>query len=166
MTTIATDGRFVASDSAMFTGTTRSPWSVPKIKQEKDRVFAFSGAIALFEPMVDWYKKGLPKINIPADFKSVKNDQDWGDLWVFEGGQLFEVSNKYPFKLRLDVPFAMGNGMDHALAILVYGGSVMEAMQVALTLNSQSGGPIHCIELPTELRVKKPDNFVPIKLEF
>jgi hypothetical protein len=163
MTTIATDGQFLATDSAMFQGTTRAPWSVPKYIIEDDRIFVFSGAMALFEPMVDWYKKGLNKSTIPQGNKNHKDDEDWGDLWVFEGGHLYEISNKWPYKLKLNVPVAMGSGGDIALAILTYGGTVLEAIQVAVTLNSLSGGPVECIELPPELRVKKPSSFMPLR---
>jgi hypothetical protein len=163
MTTIATDGRFLATDSAMFQGTTRSPWSVTKMIIEEERIFVFSGCLAFFEPMVDWYKKGLSRTQIPMGNKNVKSDDDWGDLWIFEGGQLYEVSNKWPYKLKLGVPSAMGNGGDFALAILTYGGTVYEALQVATALNGMTGGPINCIELPPELRVKKPDSFIPLR---
>lgn len=163
MTTIATDGLSIAADTAMFSGHTKAPWGVSKIIQEETRVFAFSGSFALLEPMITWYKDGCPKTRIPSSVKASDIDSDNSTLWIFEGGQFFEITNKYPHKLKLEVPFAMGSGSNYALSLLTWGATAYEALQVAIALDPWSGGAIQQVTLPSELVVEKPVSFIPIR---
>lgn len=157
MTTIATDGRTVAADSLITNGRSCVElYNQPKIYHEADRVFAASGDIYMVEPMIRWYLKS-PKCPDVKAFPTHRTE-DSCQIWIFEDGQLYEITSNFPHKLQIQAPTAMGSGHHYARGAMVLGHSPAEAVWAASVWDPGTGGDIVSFELPERLRV----NCVPI----
>lgn len=161
MTTIATDGLVVASDSVVSVGSSfLEPFSVNKIITRNDRIFAFSGVMCLFEAMIQWYLDGHKSKDIPV-FRSDKPD-DCSWFWVFDNGKLIEFSNQYPYPMELKAPVAMGSGSYYASTAFVLGAGAELAVKAAIRCDPFSRGPVSIVELPEALRIPRCSNFQPL----
>lgn len=150
MTTAATDGRIVAADTLICTGSnTLEMWTRSKIIEQDGRVFVFSGDVYLVQPFIDWFIKGKN-----AKFLPVHTPRD--ELWMlaFEGGKLWEFGLHCPYPVECGVPIALGSGRQYAMGALALGHGPQEAVLAAIRCDPFSGGQVDHLVLPKHLHVQ------------
>lgn len=142
MTTIATDGKTMAADGqAEVSGSILTSDSVKVVRLPDGSLFGSAGrridrpkAVAY---MVDGGKK--PKL---VDFQALHLKVD-GSLWYL---------NEELEPTRVNVPCAVGSGMDFALGAMDFGASPEEALAVAIERDPSSGGLISVLCLDEKLK--------------
>lgn len=148
MTTIATDGHYVAADTGVTFDGMRLPWGFEKIRSIGGRVYAFSGCTPQFDPFVRWWEGG----RLWAPPPPVKDSPSY--FWVFENGHLYELNAEVPHPLRLGAPSAIGHGAPYAITAMLLGKTAGEAVEVAIMLDAYTFGDVQVVELPERLRFK------------
>lgn len=149
MTTVATDGLVVATDTLINTGNyTLEMWPGQKLIERDGRVFTFSGNAYLFKPYIDWYLKGANPRYIP-----VGQSDDNTMIWAFDGGKLLEFGPSCLYPMELGAPTAMGTGRMYALGALALGHSPQEAVLAGIRCDPYSGGTPVSLVLPEHLRI-------------
>lgn len=149
MTTIVTDGKVVVADTGV-SNNGRLSWGYRKVIDRGDRVYAFCGWSAMFLPWINWYEGKRDPYRLPV--KSDKTETDV--LWIFEGGQLIEVTSDAPYPLVVGVPSAMGSGALFARGALALGHPPIEAVQAAMLCDYCTFGDILTLDLPEALQIK------------
>lgn len=151
MTTIAYDGKTLATDSVSFLGDSlRIGCNANKLVVERGCAFAFAGNRVLGEPWMDWFFRGADPEKRPS---GVRESDDDLDMWVWSDGQLFQYTSTMPYPWVVPIPFAMGSGGDFAMGAFRFGevsGTPVSAEQAVLTAiacDPFSGGPVQVIDL-------------------
>lgn len=159
MTTICTDGLFIAADSQSTSDGMRDSGEYEKIIERQGKIFALCGSHAYFDPLIDWYlsasegERPNPE-KMPRPIPGVR-DVSFA-FWVFDDGKLFEFSDIVPYPQRVYPPAGLGSGGDIARVTLTLGLTVREAVKTAVELDVYSGGIIVSKPLPDGLRLWKP----------
>ena len=149
MTTIAWDGRFLASDSAKFRGSYhRVPGNFQKIVTVGGVVYACTGSAALFHPLIEWHKAGAEPADVPKD----REDRSTS-LLVFEGGKCRLYCTDLPYPEELIAPDAWGVGDDYAIGAMLAGANARRAVEIAKMVNPQTAGDILVIDLARRLEL-------------
>ena len=133
MTTIAYDGKTIASDKRQCIGTT--PMSVTKIfkvsKNKRWKVVGASGNAFRVNPIIEYIlgqtKKAPEQYDEPGDILLIDKENK---LWIMNGRQV---------AVEAPVPFAIGSGADYALGAMAAGKTASEAVAIAATLDINTG---------------------------
>jgi hypothetical protein len=146
MTTVAWDGKTLASESRATRGHEIAPWAEQKLFVREGKVYASAGEGNLTEPLMTWHAAG-------GDIdKAPKGDPETG--WTLlvighDGAYIYTSSSPYPYKITS--PYAMGSGKQFALGALHAGKSAKEAVEIACRLDVWSGGEIQVVDIAEAL---------------
>jgi hypothetical protein len=145
MTTIAWDGKFVATDSQKTANNYICSGSSIKLIRRGDIVFAHTGTSCLFEPMIDWYLAGAAPKECPRP--SGENPPLVSVIIVFKEGKAFRVSSNTPYPEEVFAPDAWGSGGSWAVGALKAGADARRAVEIATECDVNSGGEIQVMDL-------------------
>ena len=143
MTTVAFDGRWLASDSQLNDGQRRvhEPRR-PKFYARKCFVVAWSGAVSWHEQLADWLAS--PR-KLRGDYP-IEPELD-SEAMVYTGGQWRRYTNSaHGFEL-VRGKWAIGSGSDYALAGMLLGHDAVEAVWVGAQLDLCTSAPIFAIDM-------------------
>ncbi len=140
MTTIAFDGKTLATDSLMTASGVRFG-TVDKIFKLNDgSVLAICGAYSLAQPLIDW-------LNGIAEMPGYDADETISGILIpSDESHPLEISTKY-YKFRACIPWAGGSGEAIALTAMKCGKSAIEAVKIACELDIYSGLPVQSCEI-------------------
>lgn len=143
MTTIAWDGRYLASDKLANVGDVRR--SVRKIiKTAKGELLFSGGNFDTITALFDWYigDKG------GDEFYKIQKENDWQPLNVIcRDGAIYRYE-KHPIPFRIeDRLVTAGSGSHFAMAFMSMGLSAAEAVARTIALDPYSGGGIDILSL-------------------
>lgn len=136
MTTIAYDGKTLATDSLTTAGDTAFG-SSKKIHKLKDGWVALCGDVSWELDVIAWLNGGPTPV--------LGENDNVGGLVIRKKGEVFEFGRN----LRLFhacVPWAGGSGESFALAALSLGYNAEQAVELACKLDIRSGGAIQKVE--------------------
>lgn len=149
MTTIALDSRMIAVDSRSSRGN-ELRGNVVKLKLVHGRLYALSGALAVFDALIAWHHAG-------ADPKEAPHQRSetcpWALIVIEPGKTPLNYRADCPYSEEIDLPWTCGSGCEYAQALLDHGFSPIEAVSGAARRDLQSGGPIVAYDLETMLPV-------------
>lgn len=128
MTTIAWDGKTIASDSQS-AGTYVDQHGATKIVKRDGKIIAGSGRFST----VCEYFDGNTEFDDESYF--IEIDQKTGKARVIE------AKGSYPIKPPQDI----GSGCDFAMGAMLAGKSASEAVKIAIKLDSNSGGKVKAV---------------------
>jgi hypothetical protein len=149
MTTIAWDGKSVAADSRKTFGVFPSPSNYSKLIIKGDIVFACTGCMPLFAPLVDWYLAGAVAKDCPRPaFNEIDNDTV---LIIFREGRAFRLTVSVPYAEEVHAPIGWGSGGEYAIGAMRAGADTQRAVEIAIECDIQSGGPVEVIDLTFQL---------------
>ena len=128
MTTIAWDGKTLASDTRCNSGNVK--FKVTKIRRHRGHLIGYAGPLDLGAEMFAWYTKGADPEQFPAD---QLNEEDRTDFLVITPKRKILVYQKsaYPLDMTMNRFFAIGSGRDFAIAAMHLGKSAEEAVGIA-----------------------------------
>jgi hypothetical protein len=139
MTTIAWDGKTLATESAMTCGDTLYGNACQKIFKLKDGSHvAFSGRVDLWREAVKWLNGGEKPV-------VTEGDAILG-LVVDKKGNAYEFDEKFR-PMPTCTPWAGGSGSAFALAALHLGKTAEEAVELACKLDVNSHLPIQKVSI-------------------
>lgn len=148
MTTIAWDGKSVAADSMMLAGNGQiRPGSASKIARVGDTVYAITGALALFWPLIHWHSEGA-KIGAKPGI----SEKDGASFFVFKKGKCFCYPADSAYPDELFPPDAWGYGGDFAIGALMAGADARKAVEIACLVNPHTGGSVEIVDLSFQRR--------------
>lgn len=106
-------------------------------------VIGVSGTLGPAMLFVDWYgKQSKP----PERFLTMSDDSDF-DALVWDRGKLFTFDREcYPMPIT-DPFYAIGSGAAAALGAMHKGASAVEAVRIAMKIDSQTGGSVKTIKV-------------------
>lgn len=151
MTTIATDGVTIAADGLRTRGGERRGTSFAKIRVVNNCIYALSGLVPLFEPLIAWHQQGAN----PRDFPALGTDSEWGTLVVIDRDGIGKISHTCPHIERYEPPIAFGAGDDYAMGAMMAGASPERAVQIVAELCVHTGGEITVINIAEALGQKR-----------
>lgn len=133
MTTIATDGRFMAGDGQREHRNTIFTQHAEKVRRLADgRVVGTAGDVAFGLAIVEWLEAGgePPKLD------------DGGNVLVLTpAGEIF-LLDKYCKPVPVEAPAAIGSGMDLAIGAMEAGATPVQAVEIASRRDPGTGGSI------------------------
>ncbi len=150
MTTIATNGFTVCSDSRRTMGQEIIDNSSIKIVVKQGKVFAFTNDFGVAPFLVEWYLRGAD----PKEFPKEGKEPD-GRLLVMEPERIMSYSNAMPYGEPFPYPQAFGSGATYAMGAMAAGASPWEAIEIASRLDAYTGGPIQQVNLAQAWGVQK-----------
>jgi len=133
MTTIAWDGKKLVGDTQTQCGNLRDLTPVLKITEMDDHYIAVCGNLFVVQKY----------INGTMTRKDLKESQL---LRVFKTGTA-EVTDGTGHWFAVEAPFAMGTGGEVALGALLAGASATKAVEIAIKVDTSSGGPLQVIKV-------------------
>jgi hypothetical protein len=143
MTVIAWDGKTLAADKLCVNGGLRG--TVTKIFRAGDCLVGGSGDFSFVLAMVDWVQKGRDPAAFPAD---QRNKDNWQPMLVIEADGTPSLYDQTPFPIRQEQAYiAIGSGRDFAMAAMYLRKTAVEAVEVAIALNSGCGNGIDELRL-------------------
>lgn len=142
MTTVAFDGKTLATDS-QGGGNHFAYENGPKyFKDQQGRIYGYTGELQCVPEFKDWLNGGqkdpLPNFAEPEGSRLVVL------LASKEGSYLYE-DRCIPFKVS--TPYAIGTGARFAMAAMMAGADAKRAVEIAIELDIYSGGEVHTIEV-------------------
>lgn len=147
MTTIAWDATTIAWDSQMTSGTDIRTFDNPnKVRVVDDKVFALAGKDQYFDFLLNWYKNG-------ADPDEALTDEQFAFV-VFEPDEVKIFVGGFPMRRPYE-QYAIGTGGDIALAVMRAGHDPVKAVEIAISMDIYSGGPINSLKFADVINVKK-----------
>lgn len=140
MTTVAFDGISICADTLITDGDAKAGYQ-SKIHRWTsggvDHIASYAGHLTACHVALSWIKEGMKKKSRPVwdyetDFEIIliKNKE----VWVMD--ETFHLRPGY-------TPYTLGSGAAYALAALHLGKSAREAVELAIKLDSGSGGEIN-----------------------
>lgn len=142
MTTVATNGLYIACDSMLTYGAMeRSAPNQPKIFKLDGCLYGFSGRDDMVQQARDWLISGAD----PEKRPKLEEDSVW-ILKVDKEGKCWAAYETLVFVPR-PLPSAIGGGAVVAETAMHLGCSPYEAVKVAIDLTVGSGGPIQTLAL-------------------
>jgi hypothetical protein len=151
MTTIATDGVTVASDSQRVAGSERIDLATKKIQVRGGHVFAFTGDFGCFDAAIDWF---LTEPFDPEKAPKVSKDGSWS-LLVLERHHIMRYSDGVPYGEPYPYPQAFGSGAAYAMSALRLGKSPAEAIALAASFDVWTAGPVQVLNIAEALGLQR-----------
>lgn len=139
MTTIAFDGKYVATDSLITSGDV--------VYGHTDKIHEVSGGILItagncedWVSAVEWFNNGRDPLNKPTleNFISIFVPDDGGTVMEY-GSRLIPVF--------VPVPWSAGTGSDFAKSAMMLGKGAHEAVEFACSLDIYSGGEVKSVRV-------------------
>jgi len=155
VTTIVWDGRILAADSLVTAGSTKCGQQ-RKLEVFEGYGYGFSGNLAYMMPMIRWARIGADPDQWP-----VRGDNDANTLVQIIPGPpgdkpLVKVwEGAIPHSCMIHEPDAWGSGARFALGALAMGATAFEAVAIAKTLDTGTGGDVHFIDTGKVLTVQR-----------
>jgi hypothetical protein len=144
MTVICYDKKYVAADTMSFRGTQRILGQEERtIIIHNEIIFAFTGSISLFIPMIEWY---LTEPRLPANAPKVDDDHG-GSLIVLATNcaRTYEIKN--PYQDIYGVAMAWGGGAGTAQGALDAGANAVRAAALAIEREVWCGGKVLAVDI-------------------
>lgn len=138
MTTITFDGKTLAADTLVTSGSLAFGHMTKIHKLKGGGHVAMCGALAVAPEVIAWLEGG--------DKPTLSEEEEFGGLFVDKRGNAFEISGN----LRLHpacVPWAGGSGEHIAMAAMLCGKDAFEAVEVACKLDTKSREPIDSVRI-------------------
>jgi ATP-dependent protease HslVU (ClpYQ) peptidase subunit len=135
VTTIATDGKTMASDSQIVLGGLRAG-SGKKVRSVRGHIVGTSGEHGDGVIFCDWFEKGAlldERPDLAGDFHAMTLDKE-GKILVYD-------SDCVPF--HASGFFAIGSGSDFALGAMAKGATPFEAVKIAAEFDINTGGMVN-----------------------
>lgn len=165
MTTIAFDGRTLASDGQV-SGGYISSYKYKKIFSKNGWLIGAAGRLSECAMFIEWFEKWLHaqegrEQGIKVDPVEPFDREEFTALvisperecMVFESGRdMFEV----------EAPFAIGSGSPFAIAAMKAGAGAKKAVEVAIDLDPYSGGEVFCEEVLPYLEELNDDELISV----
>lgn len=138
MTTIATDGKSMAGDGLVTSGTAVFGRAMCKVRRLPDgRIVGTAGRCGDGHAFIEWLEKGGDKPKLGDEFEAL--------VLLTDGSCLSYDENCYPTEEEL--PTASGSGRQWAMAMMDIGKTPGEAIAYAETRDTCTGGVITELEL-------------------
>lgn len=144
MTVIATDGKTIAADSLTTMGARRDLRPFQKLVKAYGRIYAITGSVAVLSQLIEWHNEGCPKALLP--------EGNWGLLVVEWNTIIGYYCDEAPYRTLVDPPFALGSGGMFAEGAMHAGASPERAVEIAIKLDTLSGGPVQVFDIERELK--------------
>lgn len=135
MTTIATDGESMFSDSQQ-TGSYIDRVVVVKVYKVKGSLWGFCGSIAQGLVFLKWLDGGDKPTDLDA-FEALQVDDE---------GKVFNWQRRLQ-PVEVGTPAAIGSGGEYAMGAMMAGASPRKAVEIACELDTRSGGKIRGFRL-------------------
>lgn len=139
MTTIAFDGKILASDSRMINGNSTCQNPVYKMKRVNGIVYSISGYNAWLDAWIKWHQDGCDPANPP---RTTLPSGETGTFQAFVGELCFSCTHALPYMQQIDAPDAWGSGYQYAIGAMLHGATAIEAVEAAIKADAYSGGPV------------------------
>jgi 20S proteasome alpha/beta subunit len=139
MTTIATDGITLATDTRMVSGYINQGHA-EKVVQFVDEdgetiTLAGAGEYGKVRKFFDWVVEGCD----PAEYSDA--DGEYSNFLMISKGKLYSFEGHHvPFEAPY--PVAIGSGSHFALGAMLHGASPEEAVKIAMQLDVNTGGDV------------------------
>jgi ATP-dependent protease HslVU (ClpYQ) peptidase subunit len=135
MTTIATDGKVIASDSRITCGSIIATDKDEKIfKGKKGSIIGCAGSRADIEKFRCWCLEGKSKNEIPEL-------ENFSAIELTSSGKVYGYGDSC-YRIKVEAPHAIGTGGDIALGAMLSGIAPKEAVQIAIKKDVWSGGKV------------------------
>lgn len=135
MTTIATDGKSMAGDGVRLHFDTIITTNARKVCRMQDgRIVGTAGDVAFGLAMVEWLGSDEAKPDLPSGSE--------GTILILHPGGSASVIDKHGKEIPVMLPCAIGSGADIALGAMLAGASPAEALEIAISRDTGSGGTI------------------------
>ena len=142
MTTIATDGKTMAGDGLVTSGSTIFGHDLQKVKRLPDgRIVGCAGSGYNGVAFMDWLESGGDKPKLGEDFEAIVLHPD-GSCFTYDESCV---------AMSESLPTATGSGRQLALAAMDLGKTPAEAVEYAATRDMATGGVIRSTELQFKL---------------
>lgn len=133
MTTIAVDGKSVAGDGMVTSGTTVCNTDFCKVHRLSDgRIAGIAGSAFNVIPFVEWLENGGDCPELSEGFDALVLHPD-GKCWAYNEKGRF---------IPEPAPTAVGSGREIAIGAMLAGASAREAVAIAATRDNGTGGAI------------------------
>lgn len=136
MTTIVFSGDTVASDSRVSGDYKRD--NVRKLYTVGSLVFGISGRVSSAMAFIEWAQdrtKTKPKL-----------EDDFEVIEIHPSGKVYSYDHNFT-KCPESAPCAIGSGAPFAMAALLCGKDAVEAVRIAIRLDTYSGGKVQSIKI-------------------
>lgn len=150
MTTIAFDGTHLCADTLITAGSERVGYQ-SKIYAFSSGYVAYCGDVTACHVVLDWIRKGARKNARPV----LELESSFELLWI-KKGKVFVVDEEL-FPRPGFTPYTLGSGAAYALAALHLGCTARQAVELAIKLDTGSGGDIDevCVKEVKKCSAKK-----------
>lgn len=138
MTTIACDGKTMASDSRQI-GSYIDPVTAVKIREFNNCLIGNAGDPAILGTFIHWLREGCDK--------SKKPDIQENEFLMLKDGEIYHYSKELN-PIPVGNPAAIGSGAKFAMTAMLCGKTPTEAVEIACQLDPYSGGEIQEFKLP------------------
>lgn len=141
MTCIVWDGKTLAADKRVSFGTSIS--TTTKIHRINGMLVGCAGGAAQGASCIQWVRDGMDRSQYPDAQK-----EDSCSLLIIHPDGAIHYYSKTPDPLAIECKtFAIGSGSEYADAALYLGKTAIEAVEVAIALDSGCGNGIDTLEL-------------------
>ena len=145
MSTVATDGQSMASDSRITDdGGAMDQLNFPKIRKLKDCIAGFAGDVESGILFFNWLERG--EQDDPAQKPPLDDDVFIG-LVLRANGVFWYGSKLIPGGVACGTPAAIGSGGDFAMGAMLAGKTPAESVRLACRVDSNSGGKVRTLRL-------------------
>jgi hypothetical protein len=145
LTTIAWDGRYVAADTLMISGSYKHPMPYQKLRLGNGVCYGLTGYAAWFDAWIKWYEAGADPAATPAC-----NISDGGGAFiVLQQGTASFFTREMPYAMHLQAPDAWGSGAEYAIGAMMADASAIRAIDIAIRVDHGTGGKTQAIDLQT-----------------
>ena len=148
MTTIAVNHEMVCSDSLCVDSGVRSV--VQKIYTVPGGIIGFAGDVSQGLMFIEWYlSKGTEEYPFNEHFEAVVLNEE-GEIYSYDSG-LMPIKMEQPF-------YAIGSGKQAATAAMLLGCDPIEAVDLAIQVDTCTDGAVQILRLsdiPKEVKPKK-----------
>lgn len=143
MTTIAWDGKILASDTLSTSGNMKLPGIVTKIKRIGKYRIAFTGESA---PAFSFFERYIQQSMIIGDLEYntvTKSEDDFGLIVIEDDSKYCKVFNSITGHWdEFSPPISLGSGSKYAIGSMYSGYDAIKAVEIACQLDTHSGLPV------------------------
>ncbi len=139
MTTIAIKDDIIAADGRRSWGSEIRGEGCEKIKIKHGRIYAFTGVVPMFDPLIEWHNAGANPSAVPPS-----KDCDW-HLIVIDAAGVHKFSESCPHPEMFDQPVAFGAGGDYAMGAMLAGADARRAVEITASITTHTGGKITAV---------------------
>lgn len=146
MTVLAWDGATLSADK--MTTVSGTIFKCTKIERNEDCLLGFAGDSDLGFALLHWWKFDRYRTDHKDSFPQGKDKDNWARLLVVRADRKLELYERFAIPIIFEPQqFAIGSGMDYAMAIMSQGSSSREAVRVCNELDPHCGLGIDTLAL-------------------